>query len=581
MYWNDKKAGKTVHIDDTLDPVWDLEIFVVKIDAEGPNSVEQSTLRIECLDWDQFGSDDVLGQIELKGWQIRDLAENNGEDGVMSGDEGSGDMGEVDMEKMYDFIQTFQKRNVDQEEEGIGNMIVGVPQDSEIQTGVGDVPRGEGVTSAGAATDVAPETRKKKRKANKRKQGGGIKPGVPGDRGEGIEVAEGDKVPAEEGLGGADAAVAETGQTDEHARQGEVVEIVVPKDFETDVRGLGAEKQRAHVEENYVDAHVNDAQEGPVRLLEELAKGGKEQGEAVRDAADQGEIGKHNAPDEAKELRKGRMEMARHGEETIAPTTAEEDIKDPGSQDLEDTGAVVQERGYGDIDGDATSGAEEGQKETHSGDTTGISTRRLADEVAHVEGNATEPETQENTDSAQQEDGDGKRGVVARLGVQEREAHTQNTEGIVTDSLIAGVLAVETGTIGGDATRPEVPGEGTSRLESNGSNTKGGVQSARNTSSEKTMNFPPGTDVENGGGGITAARAEPIGETKTLESGHPSVAVIYRDGEAVWLHPWCHPPIAAHAALSLRMCVGERRQEYQYRPTKKSIMDQCQAELIL
>lgn len=578
MYWNDKKAGKTVHIDDTLDPVWDLEIFVVKIDAEGPNSVEQSTLRIECLDWDQFGSDDVLGQIELKGWQIRELAENNGEDGVMSGDEGSGGMGEADMEKLYDFIQTFQKRNVEQEGEGIGKMLVGVPQDSEIQTGVGDVPLGEGVTSAGAATDIAPETRKKKRKTDKRKQRGGIKPGVQGDRGDGIEVAEGVKMPAEEGLGGADAAVAETQQTDERARQGEVVEIVVPKEFETDVRGLGAEKQRAHVEENYVDAHVNDAQEGPARLLEELAKGGKEQGGAVRDAADQGEKGKHDAPDEAKELRKGRMEITCHGKEITAPTTAEEDIRGPGNQELEDTGAVVQERGYGDIDGDATSGAEDGKKETHSGDTTGISTRRLADEVAHVGGNATEPETQEHTDSAQQEDGDGKRGVVAASGVQERDSHTHNTEGIVTDSLVAGVLAVETGIIGGDATRPEAPGEGTARLESNGSNTNGGVQSAWNTSSETAMDFVPGADVESGGGGITAARAEAIGETKTLESGPPSVAVIYRDGEAVWLHRWCHPPTAAHAALSLRMCVGERRQENKYPPTKKSIMDQCQAD---
>lgn len=533
MYWNDKKAGKTVHIDDTLDPVWDLEIFVIKIDAEGPNSVEQSTLRIECLDWDQFGSDDVLGQIELKGWQIQELAENDGEDGVLGGDEGRGGMGEADMEKMYDFIQTFQKRNVEQGDEGMGKMIVGVPQDSEIQLGVGDVPRGEGVTSAGAATDVAPETRKKKRKTEKSRQRGGITSGAQGDLSVGIEVAEGHGVSAEEGLGGVNEAVAETEQTDKRARKGEVVETFVPKEFETDVRGLGAEKQRAHFEENYVDAHVDDAQEGSTRQLEELAKGGKEQREAVRNASGQGETGKHGAPDEAKEVRNGTRKMARHRAELTALSTAEEDIKGPGNQELEDTGAVVQERRYGDIDGNATSGAGRGEKKNRSGETTVISTRRLADEAAHMVGSTTEPETQEHNESVQQGDGDAKRGDVAALGFQERETHPLPKKAVVTDSLTAGVLAVGTRMIGGNATRPESQAEGTARLESNGSNKNGSVQSVRNKSSEAAAIVLPGADEENGGGGIAAARAEALGETKTLESGHPSVAVTYRDGEAM------------------------------------------------
>ncbi|CAN0502247.1 unnamed protein product, partial [Ectocarpus sp. 12 AP-2014] len=76
VFWNDELVGKTAHINDTLDPVWDLEIFAFKVNKDGPNSVEKSTLRVVCLDWDQFGSDDVLGQIELTGSQIKQLVES-------------------------------------------------------------------------------------------------------------------------------------------------------------------------------------------------------------------------------------------------------------------------------------------------------------------------------------------------------------------------------------------------------------------------------------------------------------------------------------------------------------------------
>lgn len=150
--------GKTAHINNTLDPVWDLEIFAIRIDGEGPNSVEQSILRIECLDWDQFGSDDVLGQIELKGWQIKELAENGGGDGITSPDEG-GALGEADMELIYDFVKTFQKHET--EEGGLGKMIVGVPQDPNIQSQEQEPAE---------VTEVAPDPQKKKLKTKKKQK---------------------------------------------------------------------------------------------------------------------------------------------------------------------------------------------------------------------------------------------------------------------------------------------------------------------------------------------------------------------------------------------------------------------------
>lgn len=401
VYWNDKKMGKTVHIDDTLDPVWDLEIFVIKVDVEGPNSIDQSTLRLECLDWDQFGSDDVLGQIELKGWQIRELAESNGEDGAMGGEDGSGAMGEADMEKIYDFIQTFQKRNVEEGGEGMGKMIVGVPQDPKIQTGVADVPREEGVTSAGTAAEVAREPRKKIQKKDKRKHEGGVEPGGQGDRDDGIDISEEKQGPAEEDPGGDDTtATAEADKTDTRVRQGEVVEIVVPKEIEPDGGRQGAERQQGYGEENYVGAHVYGIEAGPVGLKQELTEGGKEQGEAVRDGV--------------------------------------------------------------------------------------------------------------------------------------------------------GLIEIEQ-SIGGDATRPEAPVAGMAKFESD---TDGGVQPARDKSKEEAAGFLPGADVEGGGGGVTEARAEATAETKIEDSGDPSVAVTYRDGETTWLHRWYHLLTAAHIhARSRRGCV--------------------------
>eukprot|EP00752_Nemacystus_decipiens_P010238 g9122.t1 len=160
VYWNDKRIGKTVHIDDTLDPTWDLEIFSVRVDQDGPNSVEESTLRIVCLDWDQFGSDDVLGQIELAGSQIKQLAESKDGDEVVS-DNGAG-MGEADMEKVFDFVRLLQEHEMD--EAGLGKMVVGVPQDPNIV-------RGKDLEEASEAVEQVEPSKKKKRK-KRRKHGG-------------------------------------------------------------------------------------------------------------------------------------------------------------------------------------------------------------------------------------------------------------------------------------------------------------------------------------------------------------------------------------------------------------------------
>ncbi len=158
MYWNDRRIGKTVHIDDTLDPVWDLEIFSVKVDKDGPNSIEQSTLRVVCLDWDQFGSDDVLGQIELAGWQIQQLAESK--DGDEDINAGEGAIGEADMEKVFDFLRLLQEHEID--EAGLGKMVVGIPQDPNIL-------KQHGQEQVSEEAEVEPSPRKKKRQKKRRK----------------------------------------------------------------------------------------------------------------------------------------------------------------------------------------------------------------------------------------------------------------------------------------------------------------------------------------------------------------------------------------------------------------------------
>ncbi|CBJ32137.1 conserved unknown protein [Ectocarpus siliculosus] len=165
VFWNDELVGKTAYINDTLDPVWDLEIFAFKVDKDGPNSVEKSTLRVVCLDWDQFGSNDVLGQIELTGSQIKQLVESK--DGDEGADAGEQAMGEADMEKIFEFVQMFQENELD--EAGLGKMIVGVPQDPRIKSQQHDA---EAVHEDVEVVETA--STKKKRRHKKKKKGGAL-----------------------------------------------------------------------------------------------------------------------------------------------------------------------------------------------------------------------------------------------------------------------------------------------------------------------------------------------------------------------------------------------------------------------
>lgn len=153
---------------------------MVKVDENGPNSIEQSILRIVCLDWDQFGSDDVLGQIELTGWQIKQLAESKYGDEVVTTDEGA--IGEADMETVFEFVQRFQEHEMDPVR--LGKMIVRVPQDPVISKHQQDQEH------IGEATQV--QTRKKKKRDKKLTHGGGEREVATqggADRGD-VEVVE-------------------------------------------------------------------------------------------------------------------------------------------------------------------------------------------------------------------------------------------------------------------------------------------------------------------------------------------------------------------------------------------------------
>lgn len=170
-----------MHIDDTLDPVWDLEIFVIAVDAEGPNSVEQSALRIVCLDWDQFGSNDALGQVELKGWQIKELVEKSvsGVEGKKPDAPNDGDgevLSEVDVEAIFDFVQNFREQSEKDGGAG-GEMVVGVPlkglkQESMTTVVEGVQADGSSNTGEGAEKEAKIRSKGHKRGAKTGKAGG-------------------------------------------------------------------------------------------------------------------------------------------------------------------------------------------------------------------------------------------------------------------------------------------------------------------------------------------------------------------------------------------------------------------------
>lgn len=128
VYWNDANVGRTPHVNNTLDPAWDREIFHIQVDPEGPNSVVSSTLRVVCLDWDKYGSDDVLGHVELKGSHILDIS-----NGAYHSRDGQDTTSTKQLEgkeytnvpRVDDFIQALRRH----EREHTDPMIVNLPRD--------------------------------------------------------------------------------------------------------------------------------------------------------------------------------------------------------------------------------------------------------------------------------------------------------------------------------------------------------------------------------------------------------------------------------------------------------------------
>jgi hypothetical protein len=66
VYWNDQKAGVTVHKDNSSCPVWTDETYVVPLQP----GLSGGLLRIEVHDYDEVGVGDLLGQVEVSGSQI-------------------------------------------------------------------------------------------------------------------------------------------------------------------------------------------------------------------------------------------------------------------------------------------------------------------------------------------------------------------------------------------------------------------------------------------------------------------------------------------------------------------------------
>jgi hypothetical protein len=66
VYWNDQKAGATVHKDNSSCPVWQDETYVVPLQP----GLSGGLLRVEVHDYDAVGVGDLLGQVEVSGSQI-------------------------------------------------------------------------------------------------------------------------------------------------------------------------------------------------------------------------------------------------------------------------------------------------------------------------------------------------------------------------------------------------------------------------------------------------------------------------------------------------------------------------------
>ena len=83
LFWNDKYVGRTKHIDDTLDPEWEVKTSTFEIpllDEDGDElnpPIGESTMKVEVFDHDMIGSDDSLGFLTLEGHDLEVLEQKS------------------------------------------------------------------------------------------------------------------------------------------------------------------------------------------------------------------------------------------------------------------------------------------------------------------------------------------------------------------------------------------------------------------------------------------------------------------------------------------------------------------------
>ena len=79
----DKYVGRTKHIDDTLDPEWEVKTSTFEIpllDEDGDElnpPIGESTMKVEVFDHDMIGSDDSLGFLTLEGHDLEVLEQKS------------------------------------------------------------------------------------------------------------------------------------------------------------------------------------------------------------------------------------------------------------------------------------------------------------------------------------------------------------------------------------------------------------------------------------------------------------------------------------------------------------------------
>ena len=473
MYWNDQRIGKTVHIDDTLDPVWDLEIFSVKVDNDGPKSIEQSTLRIVCLDWDQFGSDDVLGQIELAGWQIQQMVESKDGDDV---DAGEGAMGEAEMEKVFDFLRLLQEHETG--EAGLGKMVVGVPQDPNILK-----EQNQQQVSQEVEVDPAPP---KKKRQKKRKHGGTAEAG--------------------------------SAQRDDHGNGGNRAEKEESKNHQTkeqqDITGSGVDAATSSKRE--VQPAGGEAEPAVEVHPDPIQESNAAAAVAVVDPAEHME-------GEGRPRQEGDQGVGEREGQGGTPSTKEE--SGPPFDQQRPSDNTMSPREDGEKDRAAASALGEGQKST-AGDSTG----GLVNAGSSKDGQASllklAPEREKVLGSSRDKDEKFTQDTV-ELNVELGDIEEGGAQGITAQTTHNHIAASAAETEAADMVGDQTPSSQAPR--------KVGETLEKLTTKEKLAQdaTPPGAGRVEGGPqpDRTSAPASPSAKRKGKAKNRNSVAFVYRDGE--------------------------------------------------